>query len=180
MNDHLLMERLTLDVKIDNENQIFSDFAFNEDNLNPELSNYLIEKAEHALPLPAKENFIVKIHSDNANLRLPEITRCIHRHFHNAYDAAKRKLRSLTRLVMLFFFLGVITLVLQFMANQFFDNFFVNEVLNITDWVFIWGAIEIIFLECRAARKECVILRRLAYAEVAFTDSTKMDAPVYI
>ncbi len=180
MDDHLLMEKLTLHVKVDNEDQIFSDFAYNEDNLSPELSNCLIEKAENALPLPRKENFIIKIHSNNASLRLPEITRCIHRHFHNAYDAAKRKLRSLTHLVMLFFTLGLLTLVLQFLANQFFDNFFVNEVLNITDWVFIWGAIEIVFLECRSARKDCMILRRLAYAEVAFTDSTKIDAPVYI
>ncbi|MCM1404241.1 MAG: hypothetical protein NC133_01920 [Prevotella sp.] len=180
MNDHLLLEKLTLHVKVDNENQIFSDFAYNEDNLSSELSNYLKEKAECAFPLPAKENFIIKIHSDNHHLRLPEITRCIHRHFHNEYDAAKRQLHHALRMALVLFGLGMIALILNYFAVTYVNNFFLTSILNITAWVFIWAAVEVAVLERHDIKRDCIILRRLAYAEVAFSNGTKLDAPVYI
>lgn len=180
MKDHLKPNEFTLHVKINDESQIFSNLNFNEDNLNYELGNYLQEKAEHEFPLPLKENYTINIHSINPNLRLPEVTRCIHHHFHNRYDAEKRKLRDNLRFALILFTLGMLTLVLNYFAVTYFNNFFLTRILDITAWVFIWGAVEVSVLERHNIRRNCIILRRLAFAEVKITYNTKLDAPVYI
>lgn len=180
MTDHLLKDKLTLHVKIDDESQIFSNYGYNEDNLSSELSNYLSEKAEHGIPLPPDENFIINIHTKNLSLRLPEITRCIHRHYHNEYDAEKRRLRNNLHFALVLFISGMLALVLRFFAMKFINNFFLTEFLNITSWVFVWGAVEVFVLERYNIRRRCIVLRRLAFAEIIITPDTKLDAPIYI
>ena len=180
MEDHLLLDKLTLHVKIEDENQVFSNYTYNGDNLSHELGDYLLEKAETARPIPLKENFIINIHTQNHNLRLPEITRCIHRHFHNEYDAEKRKLHSNLNFALALFALGLFILVLRFLAINYFNNFFVTEILNITSWVFIWAGVEVIVLERSKIIRRCNLLRRLAYAEVMLSDNPKLEAPIYI
>jgi len=180
VKDHLPPRNFTLHVKIDDESQIFSNYTYNEDNLNFELGNFLQEKAEHEFPLPVKENYTVNIHSENSNLRLPEVARCIHHHFHNRYDAEKRKLRDNLRFALVLLFLGMFALILRYFAMTYINNFFLTEILNITSWVFIWGTVEVIILERHNIRRHCIIARRLAFAEIKITANTKLDAPVYI
>ena len=179
MIDHLLIDKLTLHVKIDDESQVFSKYSYTEDNLNEDFSTYLLEKAEQAFPLPAKYNFIVNIHT-NQNLRLPEITRGIHHHFHNEYDTEKRNLRNNLRFALILFALGLFVLTLRWVVRAYVDNYFLAEILNITSWVFIWDAVGVSILERHKIHRKCIILRRLAYAEVTFSSNTKLDAPVYI
>lgn len=179
MNDHLLLDKLTLHVKIDDESQIFSDYAYNEDNLNPEFSSYLIEKAEHIYPLPPKENFIIKIHTENPHLRRHEVRRCIHRHFHDAYNDELHKKRHNTRSALALFGLGLLALILYFVAEVYVGNFFLSEILDVATWVFMWGAIEVIVLERYSIRRSCTLLRRLAFAEVVISNGSKLEAPVY-
>lgn len=180
MDKQLIKPDYNLHVKIADESQIFSKFSYTEDNLNEELSTFLFEKAEHAFPLPVKENFTINIHTTNPHLRLPEITRCIHHHFHNRYDAEKRKLRDNFRFAMGLIMLGLLALVLRYFAVTYVDNFFLSEILNITSWVFIWGAVEVIILERHNIRRHCIVARRLAFAEVKIIGNTKLDAPIYI
>ncbi len=180
MTDHLLKDKLTLHVKIDDESQIFSNYGYNEDNLSGELSDYLQEKAEHAFPLPNKENFIINIHTNNQNLRLPEVTRCIHRHFHNEYDTEKRNLRNNLKFALVLFALMATFLISLYFVTTYLDNFFLINILDLATWVFGWGAIEVIVLERHTIRHRCVVLRRLAFAEVKFSADTKLDAPIYI
>jgi len=180
VKDHLKLNEFTLHVKINDESQIFSNLNFNEDNLNYELGNYLQEKAEHEFPLPTKENYIINIHTINPNLRLPEVTRCIHHHFHNRYDAEKRKLRDNMRFALIMFAIATLALITYFIAETYVGNFFFTEIADLITWVFGWGAVEVSVLERHNIRRNCIILRRLAFAEVKITYNTKLDAPVYI
>lgn len=180
MKDHLLPQQFTLHVKVKDESQIFSDYTYNEDNLNYELGNYLQEKAEHEFPLPIKENYIINIHSENPNLRLTEVTRCIHHHFHNRYDAEKRKLRDNFRFATILFAIATLALITYFLAETYVGNFFLTEIADLLTWVFGWGAVEVSLLERHTIRRRSIILRRLAFAEVKITGDTKLDAPVYI
>ncbi len=180
MKEQLLEDKLTLHVKVEDESQVFSKFSYTEDNLNEELSSFLFEKAEHAFPLPVKENFTVEVHTTNPHLRLPEITRCIHHHFHNRYDAEKRKLRDNFRFATVLFLLGMLALVLRYFAVTYVNNFFLSEILNITSWVFVWGAVEVIVLKRHNIRRRCLVARRLAFAKVKINPNTKLDIPIYI
>lgn len=180
MRDHLLNDKLSLHVKIKNAEDLLSNYTYNEDNINPDLSEYLIEKAEHIFPLPTKENFIINIHTEDTRLRVTEITLRIHRHFHDEYDIAKRKLRSNTVLSIIMFIIGMVTMTLCFLADYFIGNFFLTKTLEITCWVFIWGAVEVFIIDRHDIRRECAILRRLAFADVVISNDTKFNSPVYI
>lgn len=171
---------MIIQVKIDNREQVFSDYAYGGDNLNSELSEYLIEKAEHATPLPRKENFTIQIHTNNAHLRLPEITQCIHRHFHDEYDSAKRKMQTYTRIAILLFVLTLTSIVSWYFAEIYLENFFVSEILDLLTWVFGWTFVEMIVFEQTEVVRDCSILRRLAYANVVINSKTKLDTPIYI
>ena len=180
MKNNLPSNNFVLHIQVKDESQIFSNYTYNEDNLNYELGNYLQEKAEHEFPLPIKENYTINIHTNNPNLRLAEVTRCIHHHFHDRYDAEKRKLRDNLRFALILFAIGFGALVLRFIALTYANNFFLTELLNITSWVLLWGAVEVSLLERHSIRRRSIILRRLAYAEIKFTSNMKLDAPVYI
>lgn len=166
-------------VKIENENQIFSDYSFNEDNLNSELGEFIVKKAERVTPAK-DENYLINIHSESSHLRLPEVTRVIHRHFHNLYDAEKRKLRDNLRLALTMLAVAAVALVLYWVAEEFVGNFFFTEIMDLMTWVFGWSFVEVIVLERYSIRRRCRMMRRLAFAEVKITGNTKLDAPVYI
>ncbi len=180
MENHLTNDKFTLHVKIDKEDQVFSSYTYNEDNLNYEFGNYIQEKAEHEFPLPSKENYVINVHTQNGNIRLPEITRCIHHHFHNKYDAEKRKLRDNLHFALIMFAIATAALITYFIAETYVGNFFFTEIADLLTWVFGWGAVEVSVLERHNIRRRCLILRRLAFAEVIFSSNTKLDAPVYI
>jgi len=180
MQDHLLADKLSLHVKIKSAEDLMSNFTYDDDNINPELSDYLIEKAEHVFPIPDKENFTIKIHTEDTSVRLPEITRCIHRHFHDEYDIAKRKLKHNSHLALVLFLLGMLAMSLLFVADFFIGNFFLITFLDVTTWVFIWGAVEVFIIDRHDIRQHCTILRRLAFANVVISYDNKSVKPVYI
>lgn len=180
MKDHLPPRNFVLNVRVKDESQIFSDYTYNEDNLNYELGNYLQEKAEHEFPLPVKENYVINIHTDNPNLRLPEVTRCIHHHFHDRYDAEKRKLRDNLRFALVLFSISIFALIGYFLVETYISNFFLTKIAELLTCVFGWSAVEIGLIERHSIRRRGIILRRLAYAEIKFTSNMKLDAPVYI
>ena len=106
--------------------KFFSSYNYNEDILNDELGNFLQEKAEHECAIPLKENYIINIHTQNPHLRLPEITRGIHHHFHNRYDAEKRKLRDNTRFALILFAIAITSLLIYYFFENCFHNFFIS------------------------------------------------------
>ncbi|MBR4418720.1 MAG: hypothetical protein IKT33_01810 [Clostridia bacterium] len=167
-------------MKIKKSEDLLSEYTYDDDNINPDLSEYLIEKAEHALPLPAKENFVINIHTEDNNLRLSDITRRIHRHFHDEYDVAKRKLRYNTRLTLALSVLGLVAMLLYFFSELYIGNFFVIKIFEVATWVFVWGAVEIFIIDRHDIRHECSLLRRLAYAKVVITNDMNINTPTYI
>ena len=180
MHDHLLKEKLSLHVKIKKAEELLSEYTYDEDNINPDLSDYLVEKAEHIYPIPAKENFIINIHTEDTSVRLPEITRRIHRHFHDEYDSAKRKLQYNIYLGIAMLLLGLISLSVYFLIDRFLHNFFLIKIIEIFTWVFIWGAVEVLIIDRHDLKHDCLLMRRLAYADVVISYDSKMIKPIYV
>ncbi len=156
----------TIDVRINDRAQLFSDFNYTDDNLSAELSDLLYTKADQITPRAGQHQFLIKVHTDSNHFQAAEVAQVIHHHFHDAYDTAKRELRRLNRLAIWMVVLGIVTLLLDFLAQQFADIYLLTEILNITDWVFVWEAVDIWFLRCPDVRREAKLLRGLAFAEV--------------
>lgn len=180
MRDHLLQDKLTIHVKVQSKENLLSSYTYDDDNISPELSECLIEKAERIHPIPAKENFTINIHTEDLSIGRHDATRRIHRHFHDEYDVAKRKLQHNTRLSIGLFLFGMLAMLLLYIADTYIGNFFLITFLDVTTWVFIWGAVEVFLIDRHDIRNECAILRRLAYADVVITHDNKTGARVYI
>lgn len=169
-----------IDVKVNEREQIFSAFNYTDDNLNPEFSELLYTKADQIATRGNKQQFSICIHTDSNNFETAEVAQVVHHHFHDAYDVAKRELRRLNRLAIVMLVLGIITLVLDLLAQKFADFYLLTEILNITDWVFVWETVDIWFLRCPPARREATLLRALAYATVSISADDRPLVTTYI
>ena len=162
----------TINVRISSRDQLFSAYNFADDNLNPELSEFLLDKAKNMPVLPNRTNYDIIIHTDSSDLRTAEVARCIHHHFHKAYATAKKEVKRLNITVLTMLLVGLLTLVPLFFIDQNLDGtvrFFLYEILDVVVWVFIWEAVDVFFLQRHSAHREATILRRLAYANVSIT-----------
>ncbi|MCM1404385.1 MAG: hypothetical protein NC133_02695 [Prevotella sp.] len=166
-------------MKVTAREQLFSTFNYTDDHLNPEFSDLLSTKANQ-LVAHRQQQFLIKIHTDSNEFEATEVAQCVHHHFHDAYDTAKRALKRLNGLAIIMMILGVFTLVLDFLAQNFADIYLLTEILNITDWVFVWEAVDIWFLRCPDARREAACLRALAFAEVSIAPDDHPLATTYI
>lgn len=168
----------TINVRISSRDQLFSAYNFADDNLNPELSDYLLDKAKTMPVLPNLTNYEIKIHTDSSALRTAEAARCIHHHFHKAYAAARKEVKRLNITALTMLLVGLLALVPLFFIDQNLEgtvHFFLYEILDVVVWVFTWEAIDVFFLQRHSAHREAIILRRLAYANVSITGP--LDAP---
>ena len=85
-----------------------------------------------------------------------------------------------TRLSIGLFLFGMLAMILLYIADIYIGNYFLIKFLDVTTWVFIWGAVEVFLIDRHDIRNECAILRRLAYADVVITHDNKTGARVYI
>lgn len=180
MHDHLLKDKLTIHVKVQSKENLLSSYTYDDDNISPELSECLVEKAEHIHPIPAKENFTINIHTEDLSIGRYEVTRRIHRHFHDEYDSAKRKLQYNIYLGIAMLLLGLISLSVYFLVDRFLHNFFLIKIIEIFTWVFIWGAVEVLIIDRHDLKHNCLLMRRLAYADVVISYDSKTIKPIYV
>ena len=68
--------------------------------------------------------------------------------------------------VIVLMILGVIGLACLLWVNRFFDNFFFQMILEIASWVFIWEAVNVLFLQMPKLRRTFILMQKLSNAKV--------------
>ena len=153
-----------INIKVENKNQIISNFSYNEnDRLSKELSEYLVEKSKNArITQEIQLNFYSK-----DNIDKNEIQATINNHFHEEYLESKNELKRLNIFIITMFVLGVLTLaVLVALYNRNFINFYFEMILEIAAWVFIWEAIDGLFLQRPKIRRKNIQIQKLCSAKI--------------
>lgn len=150
-------------VKADKDEQLFSSYDYdNNEKLNEELADYIWDKARF---VPAKSDIRIKVYAgEKANKK--EIESAIHNKFKKEYlelkeEKKRNALFSLSMLITGLLFLGVL-----YLSYLFFRNEFLDVILEIVVWVFLWEATDAFFLQRASMRRKQFILLKLCASNV--------------
>ena len=152
-----------INIKAENKAQIFSKYSYDaNDKLNPELSNYIIEKTNRLNPKKdLKLNFYV-----NEEISQQEVKTIINNHFKEDYLEYKTDFKKALAVISIFLLLGVVALITLTIMNYLFNNFYFNIILEIVAWVFVWEAVDITFFRIPKLKRKTLQMQRICNAKI--------------
>lgn len=156
-------EMITINVKAETHDQIFSEYNYeNKTTLNPNLCEYLWDNIKLA---PPSKDVTIRIY-DKANLNLPEVQSAIKTHYRREYADAKDDLKKINLFTIIAMIVGVLFLVSLVLIHNYVNNYYLDIILEIVSWVFIWEAVDRFFLERPKIRKKCIQIQKIYAAKV--------------
>ncbi len=162
-----------INIKIENKEQAISPFSYDEnDKLNSDLSEFIIDKSKG---VRMRQEIQLNIFTD-APLRKEEMQVTICNHFAQELEEGKRELRKTNIFSLVMLLLGIGTFaILATLYNSGFSNFYFESILEIAAWVFVWEAIDSIFLERPKVRRRKIQMQKLSSAKVEILSATKKE-----
>lgn len=166
-----------VNININNAEQVISKYSYDEnDKLNKDLSEFILDKTKL---IPATKNIQLNFHTQS-NIEKSEIKTTLQNHFREEYLEVKDELkkRNIFALIMLLF--GTITLSILFLTYNIFNNAYLETILEITTWVFVWEAVDSFFLQRARIKSKCLRMKNLYHAkvEVISPKSTKSNSKI--
>ena len=151
-----------VDIKIDSKEQLYSAYSFSGDKLNSEFGDYVFEKAKN---VPFKDDITIRIHS-NDSIDADEVNRALKSHYRAEYREAKKSVGRMTLIACIMTVLGIIALTALILMNRFTDNFYINSIIEIAAWVFVWEAVDYFFLQRPVEKAKCVLIQRIYMSKI--------------
>ena len=153
----------TINIKVQNKEQVISQFSYDEnDKINKDLAEFIESKSRDVrFSQDIQLNFYSK-----QEINAGEIQTTISNHFRSECKQAKDELKVSNIAVIVLMILGVIGLACLLWVNRFFDNFFFQMILEIASWVFIWEAVNVLFLQRPKLRRTFILMQKLSNAKV--------------
>ncbi len=153
----------TINIKVQNKEQVISQFSYDEnDKINKDLAEFIESKSKDVrFSQDIQLNFYSK-----QEINADEIQPTISNHFRAECKQAKDELKVSNIAVIVLMILGVIGLACLLWVNRFFDNFFFQMILEIASWVFIWEAVNVLFLQRPKLRRKFILMQKLSNANV--------------
>ncbi len=152
-----------INIKVENKEQIISSYSYDEnDKLDKNLSEYIIEKTKRVhLSQNIKLNFYSKEHIEKQ-----EIVDTINNHFNEECLETKDELKKTNIFTISMLVLGILTFaILVALYNRNFNMYF-EMILEIATWVFIWEAVDSLFLQRPKIKRKYIQIQKLCSAQV--------------
>ena len=150
-------------IKAEKENQIFSEFNYNnKDTLSTELCDYISKNAKHA---PKNKEILLNIYT-KLNINSSEVTSAIKSHYKREYFENKENLSKTTFTAAVSLIFGILSLALIIVFHTITNNFYLTTVTEIMAWVFIWEAVDKFFYERLQIKQKCLTIQSLYIARV--------------
>ena len=152
-----------INVKADEKEQVFSSYNFeSNEKLNDELSDFIYDKAKD---VPANKDIKIKIFTDfKADEK--EVQDAIKNNYKKEYINLKSEMKRNYIFSAVMFVLGIVTLTLLLLMHSWFYNVYLEIILEIATWVFIWEAVDKFFFERTEIREKRHQFARLYYSQV--------------
>lgn len=160
----------TINIDIQSNEQLFSPYCCADTKLNPELGKYLYDRCADN---PFADKVTVNIHTDNIDG--DTVRQSIINYVKDSYRDAVKSIKRNTFISITMTAMGIAFLAVLFALNYFFDNVYVNTVLEIAAWVFIWEAVDCFFLERPKIKARCIVLLKLYTAEINIIDTPRQS-----
>ena len=153
----------TINIKVQNKEQVISQFSYDEnDKINKDLAEFIESKSRD---VRFSQDIQLNFYSQQ-EINAGEIQTTISNHFRSECKQAKDELKVSNIAVIVLMILGVIGLACLLWVNRFFDNFFFQMILEIASWVFIWEAVNVLFLQRPKLRRKFILMQKLSNANV--------------
>ena len=162
-NKKILEDRI-VNIKVENKEQIISSFSYDEnDKLNEDLGDFIVDKTKGVSPAQEiKLKFYTKQEVDKN-----EVKKTIQNHFKTEYEDVKSELKRSNVFILVMFIFGIVTLAISVaLHNHGLTNFYFEMVLEIASWVFIWEAVDRIFIARPKIRRKSIQMQKLQTAQV--------------
>lgn len=152
-----------INVKADEKEQVFSSYNFeSNEKLNDELSDFIYDKAKD---VPVNKDIKIKIFTDfKADEK--EVQDAIKNNYKKEYINLKSEMKRNYIFSAVMFVLGIVTLTLLLLMHSWFYNVYLEIILEIATWVFIWEAVDSFFLQRAQLKRKCLTMLKLYSAEI--------------
>lgn len=161
-------ERALVDVGAENYNDIFSPFCLYDMNvIDFELEQYLDARNE-SVPFEYDLSLVFHIKEANEQKR-KEIDTTIKQSYGSRLQSVKKKLKQNKTSALIFLIVGLILLSIKttFLLSS---TAYVQSLMDILAWVFVWTSVEAYFLERSLLKIEQMLLLRMVTAKVEVHD----------
>ena len=167
-------------VKAMEEAQIFSSYDFDcNEKLNEELAEYLWDKARF---VPVKDDIRIKMYvGEKVNIK--EVQNAIHNKFRKEYVETKLEKKHNCLFSFAMFVVGLLALAVLVLSYAYFKNEYVDLIVEIVAWVFMWEAVDAFFLERSKLNRKQMTLLKLCVCDIEIVKaknqkSTKMQQKI--
>lgn len=133
--------------------------------MNPEVKDY-IETFEATIP--AEDNVSVDIYTETQTTQEEKkrIRRTVKRHYAEEIVAGEEQLKKETSKAIWFCVIGFIILLAEAILYHFFENMYLDTILAVIGWLFLWDGLEVLLYERAGIRAQLIRSYRLLNAKV--------------
>ncbi|MDE7394572.1 MAG: hypothetical protein K2M95_00415 [Clostridiales bacterium] len=158
-------------VKIGGKEQLYSAYSYSGDKLNPEFSNYVLDKAKG---VPIKEDIKIRIYSAEG-IDAGEVEQTLKSHYCAEYKETKKEIKRLSWISVVMTLLGIVALTALILVTHFTENLYITSIVEIAAWVFIWEAVDYFFLQRPVVKAKCILIQRIYTATVEVCKGEQAD-----
>lgn len=135
--------------------------------LNSEVADFLDGAVMNLRP---EEEIRLEISGDADGKKKSEFRAAVKNHYRAKVLETDRKLSENARMSLIFALVAAVVLSVYVVLEINFANFVVLQLIDITAWVFMWEAVDLVFLERKILKTELVRATSLYSAKVIFKD----------
>ena len=158
--------RVIIDVGLKCADDFFSPYSYRTyEMMNPEVDKYINMRED---TIPNNEEISLDIYTENptTNEEKRRIKQTVKRHHAEELIAVKRKLRHNLMLGLFCSLVGLLILLLEAIVYNLVSNMYLDTVMAVIGWLFLWDGLEIMFYERGELKERKIRSYRLMNAKV--------------
>lgn len=152
-----------INVKITDESQIFSSYNYDSnEKLKSDLSDFIYDKARF---VPANKDIRIKVFSMD-EVDETDVGPAIKNNYKKDYIEIRNDIRHNTVFSIIMLGVGLLFFALLLFMHNYFYNIYLEIIMEIATWVFIWEAVDAFFLRRLQLKRKRNILLKLYMAKI--------------
>lgn len=154
---------VVVSVKAINKDQIFSAYDYDSnEKLNEELGDYISRETRY---VPTKSDVRIKLYTSK-DMNKDEVKNAIRNKFKKDYNEVKTEKRRNSIFCLAMFLVGLIFISVLILSYSYFPNTYLDIVLEVGTWVFLWEAIDSFFLRRMQLKQEQIHMLKIVTSQI--------------
>ncbi len=150
-------------IKASDKSQIFSAYDYDSnEKLNEELGNYIKDETRF---VPIKKDVRLKIYTSK-DINQVEVENAIRNKFKKDYNEIKSEKKGNLLFCLSMLIVGILFLSMLLLSNVYFPNIYLEIILEVGTWVFIWEAIDAFFLRGMQLKNKQIRYLKIVTAKI--------------